>query len=434
MNLRDHRRDPAGDICPHPSEVEAFLKLGAALHAEERYEEAVAVYRHAIGLKPDFGVAYHNMGNSLMELGRWEEAIASYRNGIRLIPSFSEGYVTIATALQALHKPYEAMASCHRALAMDPACAEAHWNLALALLQAGEFREGWKEFEWRWQKRGFTSKARDFDQPLWDGSPLQDRTILIHSEQGFGDTFQFVRYIPLVSARGGTVVLECPLAQKTLLAGVPGVSEVVARGEKLPAFDVHLPIMSLPLVCNTRMDNIPLQIPYIFPQVDSIAAWADKFEDNRKFRVGLVWAGRKKPDPNRTCPLHMFSPLAGIPGTRFYSLQMRNEMSSSDGMPGKLELADYTPGIRDFSDTAALIAHLDLVISIDTGVAHLAGAMGKETWVLLPFAADWRWMLDRDDSPWYPTMRLFRQDRPGDWRGPVESVRRELSRVAGFGS
>jgi len=433
LNLREHGRDPVSDICPHPSEVEAFLKLGAALHAEERYREAVTVYRHAISLKPDFGVAYHNMGNSLMELGSWEEAIASYRHAIRLIPSFPEGYVTIATALMALHRPYEAMASCHRALAMDPACAEAHWNLALALLQAGEFREGWKEFEWRWKKRGFTSITRDFQQPAWDGSLFPGRTILIHAEQGFGDTFQFVRYLPLIAARGGTVVLECPLAQKTLLAGVPGVSEVVARGEKLPSFDAHLPIMSLPLAFNTRIDNIPREMPYIFPRVNSIAAWADKFQDNRKFRVGLVWAGRKKPDPNRTCPLHMFSPLAGIPGAKFYSLQMRNEMCSKDDTSVGLELVDYTAGIRDFSDTAALIAHLDLVISIDTGVAHLAGAMGKETWVLLPYAADWRWMLDRDDSPWYPTMRLFRQERSGDWSGPVESVRRELSRIAGFG-
>lgn len=433
MNLRDHGRDSAGGIRVHTAEAESCLRLGAALHAEERYEEAVAVYGHAVRLKPDFGVAYHNMGNSLLELGRWEEAIASYRHAIRLIPSFSEGYVTIATALMALHKPYEAMASCHRALASDPDCAEAHWNLALALLQVGQLETGWIEFEWRWKKRGFTSKARDFDQPLWDGSPMRGRTILIHAEQGFGDTFQFVRYIPMAAARGGTVVLECPLAQKALLAGVPGVSEVVASGEKLPEFDVHLPLMSLPLVFNTRMDNIPREIPYIFPQVDSIAAWADKFEGSRKFRVGLVWAGRRKPDPGRTCPLQMFSPLAGVPGVRFYSLQMRNEMCSGDDAAVGLGLVDHTPEIRDFSDTAALVAHLDLVISIDTGVAHLAGAMGKETWVLLPYAADWRWLLDRYDSPWYPTMKLFRQESPGDWSGPVDSVCRELSRVAGVG-
>ena len=416
----------AREISRKPENIDAYLRLGNALHEMGRYGDAVAIYDRALALKLSTGALHHNRGNALLELGRWEEAIGSYREALRLMPSFAEGYVTIATALQSLRKPYEAMASCHRALAIDADCAEAHWNLALALLQVGEFGQGWQEFEWRWKKRGFTSKLQSFQQPLWDGTPLADRTILVHAEQGFGDTFQFARYLPLLAAQGATVIVACPASQKTLLAGVPGVSLSLATGEPLPDFDFHLPIMSLPRLFKTDLDTIPLEFPYIFPPLAALASWAEKFTGSDTLRVGLVWAGRKKPDPNRTCPFENFAPLAGMPGVTFYSLQLENEMSGSIDVRGSFGLVDHTAEIGDFCDTAALIAHLDLVISIDTGVAHLAGAMGKETWLLLPYAADWRWMLDREDSPWYPGMRLFRQERPGDWRGVIARLRSEL--------
>lgn len=421
------------ELSRNPENIAAYLHLGHALHERERYTEAVALYDRALALGLGTGALYHNRGNALLELGRWAEAIVCYREALRLMPSFAEGYVTIATALQALRKPYEAMASCHRALAIDPDCAEAHWNLALALLQVGEFDQGWQEFEWRWKKRGFTSNPRIFPQPLWDGASLANRTILVHAEQGFGDTFQFARYLPLLAAQGGTVIVECPESQKSLLAGMPGVTHAVAAGESLPDFDCHLPIMSLPRVFQTRLDTIPLEFSYIFPSLESLAAWTKKFSGSDGLRVGLVWAGRKKPDPNRTCPLEHFAPLAGLPGVTFYSLQLENEMSGDGDARRGFGLIDHTAEIRDFSDTAALIANLDLVLAIDTGVAHLAGALGKETWVLLPFAADWRWMLERDDSPWYPNMRLFRQERSGDWRGVMTSVAEALiERISRF--
>lgn len=415
------------EISRNPQNIEAYLRFGDALHEAEKFADAVAVYDQALALSPGTGALHHNRGNALLELGRWEEAIVSYREALRLMPSFAEGYVTIATALQSLHKPYEAMASCYRALAIDPDCAEAHWNLALALLQVGEFCQGWQEFEWRWKKRGFTSRPRLFPQPQWDGSLLEGKTILIHAEQGFGDTFQFARYLPLLAAQGGTVIVECPGSQQAVLAGVPGVSSAVATGESLPEFDVHLPVMSLPRVFQTTRERIPQNIPYLYPALPAMSAWIGKFATNDDLRVGLVWAGRKKPDPNRTCPLENFVPLSGIPGVTFYSLQLENDMSGSRETWPELNLVDYTGDLRDFSDTAALIANLDLVLSIDTGVAHLAGALGKETWVLLPYAADWRWMLDRDDSPWYPGMRLFRQKRPGDWQGVLASVQEALT-------
>jgi len=414
------------EISLNPENIDAYLRLGNALHETGQYGNAVAVYDRALALGLGTGALHHNRGNSLLELGRWEEAIGSYRHALSLMPTFAEGYVTIATALQSLRKPYEAMASCHRALAIDPACAEAHWNLALTLLQVGEFAQGWQEFEWRWKKRGFTTKPRTFLQPLWDGGPLENRTILIHAEQGFGDTFQFARYLPLLAAQGGTVIVECPESQKTVLAGVPGVTSCIATGDPLPEFDVHLPVMCLPRVFQTRLDTIPREVPYIFPSLELLSSWTEKFGTSDGLRVGLVWAGRKKPDPNRTCPLEYFAPLTEISGVTFYSLQLENEMSGSDDVRQRFCLVDHTAEIRDFSDTAALIAHLDLVLSIDTGVAHLAGALGKETWVLLPYAADWRWMLDRDDSPWYPGMRLFRQECAGDWQSVIASVKEAM--------
>lgn len=421
------------EISRNPDSIDAYLRLGHAFHEMERYADAVSTYNQALAQRHSTGALYHNRGNALLELGRWEEAIASYREALRRMPTFAEGYVTIATALQSLRKPYEAMASCHRALALDPDCAEAHWNLALALLQVGEFAQGWQEFEWRWKKRGFTTKPRTFLQPLWDGGSLENRTILIHAEQGFGDTFQFSRYLPLLTEQGGTVIVECPESQKTVLAGVPGVSSCVAAGEPLPDFDCQLPVMSLPAVFQTRLETIPLDFPYIFPSLAALSTWTDKFTAADTVRVGLVWAGRKKPDPDRTCPFENFAPLSGIPGVTFYSLQLDNEMSGSGEARHGFGLVDHTAEIRDFSDTAALIANLDLVLSIDTGVAHLAGALGKETWVLLPYAADWRWMLDRDDSPWYRDMRLFRQERAGDWQGVMASVRAALiARVSKF--
>ncbi|MDD2338277.1 MAG: tetratricopeptide repeat protein [Geobacteraceae bacterium] len=418
------------EISRNPENIDAYLRLGHVHHEMGQHAAAVDIYDRAIAQGLCTGALYHNRGNSLLELGRWEEAIGSYRQALRLMPNFAESYVTIATALQSLRKPYEAMASCHRALAVDPNCAEAHWNLALALLQVGEFAQGWQEFEWRWKKQGFTSRLRTFLQPLWDGAPLGNRTILIHAEQGFGDTFQFARYLPLLAAQGGTVIVECPASQKTVLAGVPGVSCCVATAEELPDFDCHLPVMSLPWLFQTRLETIPLALPYILPSLEALTSWTEKFTATDTFRVGLVWAGRKKPDPNRTCSFENFVTLAEISGVTFYSLQLENEMSGPLEARQGLCLIDHTAEIRDFCDTAALIANLDLVISIDTGVAHLAGALGKETWVLLPYAADWRWMLNRDDSPWYPAMRLFRQENAGDWQLVIASVKEAMiSRV-----
>lgn len=421
------------EIARTPGDPDSYLRLGDLLHGMERFDDALAVYDRLLALMPGCGPAHHNRGNALLEMGRWEDAIRSYRNALSHMPGFVEAYVTIATALQALGKPFEAMASCHRALAIDPECAEAHWNLALALLQVGEYAQGWEEFEWRWKKRGYPSEDRNFSQPAWNGVPLSGRTILVHCEQGFGDSLQFARFLPLVAEHGGRVVVECPAPLKGLLEEVKGVDEVVASGSNLPPFDLHLPLMSLPRVFGARVDSLPRTVPYLYPSLEKLAEWSPNFTDSRAFRVGIVWEGRKKPDPNRTCPFRFLSPLAETGGVAFYSLQIREKGAKIESMDNGPKLIDLTPDIRDFSDTAALIAHLDLVISIDTGVAHLAGALGKETWVMLPHAADWRWMLNRDDSPWYPSAKLFRQGSPGEWSGVVSKIGKALAtRLARF--
>jgi len=409
-----------------PRDPDGYLQLGDCFHSMERFEDAVSVYDRLLRLMPECGPAWHNRGNALMDMGRWEEAIASYRAALRFMPSFAEAYVTIATALQALGKPYEAMASCHRALAIDPNCAEAHWNLALALLQVGEYRQGWEEFQWRWKKRGYTSAARTFLQPEWDGATFPGKKILIHCEQAFGDSIQFARFLPLVAERGGKVIVECPSPLRTIMESVKGVTEVVSSGDNPPPFDFHLPLMSLPLIFNTQLASVPKETPYILPSLEKLAKWSSRFLDTRSFRVGIAWAGRKRPDPNRTCPFRNLLPLADISGVSLYSLQMSCDMRETENTSQGIGVIDFTSDIDDFADTAALIANLDLVISIDTAVAHLSGALGKETWVLLPHAADWRWMLERDDSPWYPTAKLYRQESPGDWPGVVTRLEKAL--------
>ncbi|KAF0219379.1 MAG: hypothetical protein FD174_2078 [Geobacteraceae bacterium] len=413
-----------------PDYLKGYLHLGDALHALERYAEAVTCYEQALALKPDFAEAHNNRGNALLELGRYEEAICGYREALRLMPHYAEAHVTIGTAMQAMGKPVEAAACYRHALDINPDCGEAHWNLALVLLLLGDYGEGWQEYEWRWKKKQFTSPRRNFMQPEWDGSDPSGRAILLHAEQGFGDTIQFVRYAPLVAERGGRVIVECHPALKSLLAKVAGVEQVVSLGDPLPAFDCHLPLMSLPLVFGTTVDTIPADVPYVTPPEDQMKRWSKKLAHDDTFKVGLVWAGRAYPDRNRSCPFENFATLAGMPGTTFYTLQMGEEAAQAGTLPQGLCMADLTGEIGDFADTAALIAGLDLVISIDTAVAHLAGSMGKPVWVLLPFAPDWRWFLGRCDTPWYPSMRLFRQGKPGDWGNVLVNVRHALQGFA----
>ncbi|MDD2850931.1 MAG: tetratricopeptide repeat-containing glycosyltransferase family protein [Desulfuromonadaceae bacterium] len=403
-----------------PNLVDAYLCLGHCLHSQEKFDEAVAVYNQLLLTSPGLVTALGNCGNSLLALCRYDEAAQCFTSALRKVPELHDIRVALATCFQALGRLEEAMAACNRVLSDDPKHAEAHWNRALLLLLKGNYEEGWREYEWRWQKRGFTSPRRDFAQPLWRGESLAGKTILIHAEQGFGDTIQFSRFVPMVADLGAMVIFECHPPLASLLKSLDERVTIVAQGERLPCFDIHLPLLSLPMIFNTTLTTIPVNIPYL---KNSAAEKFCHFFGKGAFKVGICWSGKLYPDPGRSCPAELLKPLAELDGIVWYSLQIQNTTE----LP--FPMTDLTPYINDFSDTAALLHNLDLIITIDTALAHLAGAMGKPAWVMLPYAPDWRWLLDRSDSPWYPSIRLFRQEKTGDWQGVIEAVSGALSKM-----
>lgn len=408
-----------------------LLHSGAALHDLRRYEEAVLCYRDALKVAPGMGELHNNLGNSLMALGRFSDAAECFSMAAPLLPSSPVPLTTRATALQAIGKVTEAEADCRRALTIDPGFAAAHWNLALNLLLQGRYEEGWPEYEWRWRKPDFTSPCRHEEVPLWDGSPLNGRTILLHAEQGFGDAIQFVRYAPLVAQLGGTVIIECHPQLKRLFLNVKGIQAAFSFGEPLPPFSCQAPLLSLPLIFGTTLQTVPSHCPYLSAAGDCRHKWETLLSSSREFlRVGLVWAGKSYPDPLRSCQLSELAALLATAGATFYSLQIGDQSGQSGSLPPGCQLIDLTDQIQDFADTAALIEQLDLVISIDTAVAHLAGAMGKPVFLMLPFAPDWRWLLGCSGSPWYPAMQIFRQEFPGEWRGVIGRLRTSLEEVA----
>jgi Flp pilus assembly protein TadD len=406
-----------------PSNAILHLHAGAALHDLGRYEEAIVCYRHVIDIAPNMGEVHNNLGNSLMALGRFAEAVDSFSRASELLLSSPVPLAARATALQTLGKIPDAEADCRRAVLLDPAFASAHWNLALNLLLQGCYEEGWQEYEWRWLKPDFTSPLRHTDVPLWDGSHLAGRTILLHAEQGFGDTIQFVRYVPLVASRGGSVVVECHPQLVSLFEGFKGVTTVVAFSERLPEFDCHAPFLSLPKIFNTTLENIPGCTSPSVP-VERLVKWQQRMSLYPGPRVGIVWAGSSihRNDSFRSLPLAFLSSFAKLSDIQFFSLQMGDAKRQLELSPLAERIVDLTYLIDDFADTAALIEQLDLVITIDSAVAHLAGSMGKPVWLLLAFAPDWRWLLNRSDSPWYPTMLLFRQKQSGDWGEVINRI------------
>ena len=414
-----------------PSNAILHLHAGAALHDLERYTEAVASYRHALSMAPYMGETHNNMGNSLMALGRFADAADSFSRSAELLPASPVPLTARATALQALGEVAEAETDCRRALVLDPFFAAAHWNLALNLLLQGRYSEGWQEYEWRWQKPDFTSPCRHTEVPLWDGSPLNGRVILLHAEQGFGDAIQFVRYAALVAKLGGTAVLECHPQLVQLMRPVEGVQSVVPFGAPLPPFSFQAPLLSLPRIFGTTLQTIPSRFPYLCITAEYREKWSALISAHPvSLRVGLVWAGKSYPDPLRSCRLAELAPLTFTHNVTFYSLQLGAGSEQAGSPPSGMTLINLTDQIHDFADTAALIDQLDLVISIDTAVAHLAGALGKPVFLMLPFAPDWRWLLERSDSPWYPTMRIFRQKQAGDWGEVMPRVHAALDSLS----
>jgi len=432
-------------IAIDPHHAEAYFSRANVLQELQRLDAALSSYDQAIALRPDHAMAHSNRGNVLSELRRFDAALAGYDAAISLQSDYADAHCNRGNLLADLRRFGDALQSFDRAVAAAPGYAHAYFSRSLVRLLLGDFENGWRDFEWRWQsEHSATSREkRIFSQPLWlGGESLRGKTLLLHCEQGLGDTIQFCRYAELVADLGARVIFEAPAALASLLESLRGVAQWVVRGAPLPPFDYHCPLLSLPLALRTTLQSVPAQVPYLRSGPERVRHWQDRLGARTRPRVGLVWSGGIRPpqlqpwsavNKHRNIPLAKLAPLEDC-GVELYSLQK--------GQPAESELAelaakggpaivDYSSELHDFADTAALMQQLDLIISVDTSTAHLAGALGRPVWILNRFDTCWRWLLDRSDSPWYPTARLYRQESGGDWDGVVARVRRDLAAFAG---
>jgi Tfp pilus assembly protein PilF len=444
-----------------PDCAEIHFNLANALRGESRLDEAAVSYERALEIRPEYAEAHNNLAITLREQGKFEQAIDCYINAIQHNPGCAFFHSNLASLLQHQGRVDEAISHCEQAVGLDPESpearynlgsalrdagrcdeaiiqndlaiqlradyAEAHWNQAIAYLLKGNFKEGWREYEWRrktdWHISAYPHKH---EKPRWNGKSFAGKRLLVHCEQGLGDSIQFVRYLPLVKARGGTVLLEAWKSLHGLFAAFDGIDELLElsfNSKTQAQFDAHVSVMDLPGLLETTEQTIPDSVPYIHACPIKSAQWSRELA-GRDLKVGIVWAGsaRHGNDRNRSCGLEYFLPLSQIDGVRLYGLQKGEAARQAAETP----LTNLGEQFDDFTDAAAAIDNLDLVISVDTAVLHLAGAMGKPVWALLAFAPDWRWMLEREDSPWYPTMWLFRQQKWGDWACLLQVVAREL--------
>lgn len=407
-----------------PDHPNLNLLLGGIFKKLGRFDEAAECCRRELRLQPASADAHYNLGLVLQNLEQLDEAIAAYQGAIELRPGYADALVNLGFVLRQKNETAAALRCFEEAVAREPQNAEARWELCATRLALGDFERGWPEYEWRWKQRDF-QQPPSFPQPRWDGTELGGRRIFLHPEQGYGDTIQFARYATLVAQRGGEVIVGCPKALSSLIKTIPGVSGVVTSRAELPQFDVHAPLMSLPAIFRTTVPTVPAAVPYLaVPRTDFAF---DQASDPR-FKVGIVWAGdpRHKNDRNRSAKLENFLPLAELPGVCCFSLQAGDAARQLEPPPGLGKIINLGGRFRDFADTAQAISQMDLVVSVDTCAAHLAGALGKSVWTLLPFEAEWRWLVGREDSPWYPTMRLFRQSERGNWSQVLARVAAEL--------
>ena len=449
--------------------ADAMSNLGLALHATGRWEEAIASYRNALKFAPDHPEILYNLANTYLELGHIDdalshfdavlaknpdhvgarvnrgntllrfnrpvEAIASYDAALAKMPGHPQILTNRGHALRRLDRPVEALAGFESAIAAKPDFAEAHFEAAMTRLSLGDFEAGWKAYEWRWRTGAFAAQRRQFKAPLWLGdAPVAGKTILLHAEQGFGDTIQFIRYAPLLAERGAKVVCEVQPELLPLLAQLENGQDItiIGKGAPLPAFDLHCPMLSLPLAFGTQPATIPAAVPYLTGPAERQGQWRDRLPPGGP-RVGFVWSGQPshKNDANRSIPLKRLAELFENSQLRCFSLQSGMRDADREVQKGLANLIHLGDCFRDFADTADVIALLDVVVSVDTAVAHLAGAMGKPVVILLPHAADFRWLRDRDDTPWYPTAKLFRQPEFGDWDSVIGRLHDELRQLAG---
>jgi tetratricopeptide (TPR) repeat protein len=414
-----------------PAYPEALSNLGVALYERADYEEAARCHRRAIDCNPQFAVAHSNLGNALQALRRFDEAIASYRAALALDRGFADCWSNLGLSLAQLGRHDEALDAYRAAVAADPLHADGHVGVALQTLLRGNFADGWFEYLWRWRLRQLSPPR--IAAPAWQGDAPAGRHILLVAEQGLGDTLQFCRYAGVLHDAGAKISLmvQRPLA-RLLSASLPWAA-VVEEHPQHPPCDIYCPLLSVPLLLGTTPETIPAPIPYLQPPAELAAAWRDELGERMRLRVGIAWGGSPKHvnEHNRSLPLATLTPLFAIEGIDWVSLQVGPRAAEAAGAPARL--LDPSARLGDFLDTAALVSALDLVISVDTAVAHLAGAMGVPVWLLLPVGNDWRWQLNADDTRWYPTMRLFRQQAYGAWQPVVAGVGAALSRLAAAG-
>ena len=408
----------------NPQYAEAHNNLGNVLKEMDQLDESIHAYQKALKINPQYVEVYNNLGNVLKEMDQLDESIHAYQKAIQIQPDYVEAHINLGVVLREQVRLKESIQAHQQAIQIQPDYDEAHINLAITFLLQGQLTAGWKEFEWR------RSRKRDFKRPLWDGTPLNGKSILIYAEQGFGDTIQFVRYIDLLPDANTIIIVVCQPELKTLFKSINRIDTLVTKGEDIPDSDVHVPLLSLPYMFNTTLDTIPARIPYLYlnPEADSVFHLGDSHD----LKIGIVWAGRltHANDNNRSIDLKWFKCLLDIRNCEFFSLQVGERREDIKQHGYHRTIKDLGKQFTDFHHTALAILQLDLVISVDTAVAHLAGALGKEVWTLLPFVPDWRWMLDRSDSPWYPSMTLFRQKETGDWSPVFEQLRLALTRYS----
>jgi tetratricopeptide (TPR) repeat protein len=413
-----------------PDFAEAYCLRGDALTELKQLDAAIESYNKAIAIKPAFVEAFCNRGKALLACMLLDAAVDSFNQAIAAKPDSAEVFSNRGNAQQGLNQLSDAINSYNTAIALKPDWAEAYWNKAIALLLTGELQAGWELYEWRWKTQKAGSKAHNFVQPLWLGTEsLVDKTILLHSEQGYGDTIQFCRYATAVLALGAQVVLEAPLSLLPLLQGLDDAIVLVEKGKQLPDFDFHCPLLSLPFAFKTKLDTIPALPAYFHSDKEKVRLWSNRLGPKTTPRIGLVWSGSTvhKNDHNRSLTLAQL--VEHLPKSyRYICLQKEQREVDKAALQAHPHVEFYGNELNDFVDTAALCDLMDVIISVDTSVAHLAGALGKQTWILLPFSPDWRWLLNRTDSPWYPSVRLYRQDTIGDWSTILQRIKSDLQK------
>jgi tetratricopeptide (TPR) repeat protein len=413
-----------------PDFPEALANLGIAFAQQRKLDEAIASYQRALQLRPNYPEALGNLGNVLLEQGKPEEALQRYQEALRLKPDYHDAHFNSGQADLTQGRMDEALTKFDRALAGRTDYPEAHMGRAVTWLMLGNYEQGWKEYEWRWKTKEFSPLP--YTQPVWDGTPLQGRTILVHAEQGLGDTIQLIRYAPLVKQAGGTVIVACPKALRRLFAPCAGIDRLVEQETELPAFDVHASLLSLPRILGTTVATIPARVPYLFAEPELVEYWRRELSTYTGFRIGIAWQGNPQfgGDRHRSFPLAHFEALARVPGVRLLSLQKNHGLDQLRELGDRFPIIDLGPRLDEkgaFLDTAAVMKNLDLVVCPNTSLVHLAGALAVPIWLPLARAPEWRWLWGREDSPWYPTARVFRQEGPGEWDPVFARMATELA-------